>query len=245
MILRLLVLALILCIPHSAWSAIAFVKVDDDGSCAGCTSTVKAYTGGNTAGNLLTACFVMDPAQTVASMTDTRSNTWTRAHRIIGGGGGTVEIWYAMNVSAGANTVTGNYSGSTSYAAMMLHEYSGAAISSALDVVAAQNQTNPGVAADAVSSGANTTTVNGALIFGCTGEGGGAGILSAGTSFTLRSTVYGDSPSEDRIQATAGSVAATFTTDVSTSNHTTVMGTFKPFVAVTRHTGLLMRRSGD
>ena len=226
-------LLVIVCHTHIAIAAIAYVQSAGDGSCASCASSVKAYTSNNSAGALLTACVVMDPTQTISTITDSQGNTWTRAVQINGGGGGTIEGWYAMNVSAGANTVTATYSAAASYAALMIHEYSGAATTGALDVVASQNQTNPGTAADAVSSSSAITTVDGALIFGCTGEGNGTGSLSAGTNFTLRVTVFGDSPSEDRIQTTAGSVAATFTTDDPTSNHSTIMATYKPFVAST------------
>lgn len=232
-------LLLLILATSSAWAAIAHVQSRGDGVCGGaCGSTVEAYASDNSAGGLLVACMVLDPAQTVSTVADSQGNSWQRAVQIAAGGGGTVDVWYAMDAAAGANTVTATYSASASYAALMIHEYSGAATSGALDVVASQNQTNPGTGANAVSSSANTTTVDGALIFGCTGEGAGTGTLSAGTSFTLRVNVFTDSPSEDRIQTTAGSVSATFTTTDATSLHSTVMATFKPFVASTARPSL-------
>lgn len=217
-----------------AWAAIAFVQSTNTIVCVACTSQAVAYTSNNSAGDLLIGCAVFDSARTVSSVTDTAGNTWQVAQvQNTSSGGARVEVWYAMNANAGANTPTVNYSGIIAFGAWMIHAYSGAAVAGALDVLAAQAQTDPGTGADAVTSGTNTTTQNNELIFGCTAEATGTGAVAPGTNFTQREDPTADSPTEDRILATAGSVAATFTTTDATAFYATVMATFKEFVAST------------
>src|SRR5207253_3457174 len=78
---------------------------------------------------------------------------------------------------------------------------------------AAHNRAGGTTAANGVTSMAATTTANGDLIFGVAMDDSGSfGTITAGTGFTARATLNAmDMAIEDAIQATAGSIASTFT----------------------------------
>ena len=61
-----------------------------------------------------------------------------------------------------------------------------------------------------------------------TSIGSGGTTTSAGTGFTLRYATASDSPSEDKIQTNAGSVAATFTSADALNDYITSIATFRP-----------------
>ena len=72
-----------------------------------------------------------------------------------------------------------------------------------------------------------TTTTDGQLIVGCGNSMTyAASQLTAGTGFTIRQTHFSDNPMEDRIQTSAGSIAATFTSNSATNNYNPIIGTF-------------------
>lgn len=61
-----------------------------------------------------------------------------------------------------------------------------------------------------------------------TSSGSGGTTTNAGTGFTLRHATASDSPSEDKIQTSAGPVAATFTGADALNDYITSIATFKP-----------------
>src|SRR6185295_1834745 len=65
--------------------------------------------------------------------------------------------------------------------------------------------------AGAITSTAVTPSQPGSLIFGAVMADSGATAISAGTTFTLRQAIGSDCATEDRVQSTAASQAATFT----------------------------------
>ncbi len=84
----------------------------------------------------------------------------------------------------------------------------------------------------AVTTNSNTTTTNGDLIFGAfDNDSGGASTVTAGTGFTIEgsATVLNaqDFTTEDKIQTTAGSIAATETWGTARSNGEAMVA-FKP-----------------
>ena len=119
---------------------------------------------------------------------------------------------YAFNIRAGANTVTVTFGTTGGYRRVIVSEYSGIAMTAPLDVTAKSQGTST-TAANGATSTAATTTANGNLIFGVTmDDSGNFATINAGTGFTRRASLNGmDIATEDSIQATAGSVAATFT----------------------------------
>src|SRR5439155_12900043 len=101
-------------------------------------------------------------------------------------------------------------SAGASYRRLLIHEYGGIAVTG-LDVVA-KNIANGSTTSDAVTSTSATTTASGELVFGAVMDDAGLNNIAAGTGFTLRQSVNNkDLASEDLVQSSSGSVAATFT----------------------------------
>lgn len=120
--------------------------------------------------------------------------------------------WVALNSPGGACTVTVAFSPSSPYNRIGITEVSGAHASAAVDIARHQQQAfNTGT--NGISSTAGTPSENGEYIYGATQNTADGGVgISAGTGFTLRSTVAGVVFAlESQVQATAASVAATFT----------------------------------
>lgn len=126
---------------------------------------------------------------------------------------------YAMSIAGGTTTVTVTFPRAVGYRGILVHEVAGA---TALDAHAIQVQNSPGTSANAVSSGSMTTT-GPTYIFGATTDDLGACPLTQtpGTGFTGRVATacsnFMQLRSEDRIQAAAGPVAATFSLSASDS----------------------------
>ena len=120
-------------------------------------------------------------------------------------------ICYAANIKGGAVTVTATFNGTPPYRRLLIHEYSGIATVTPVDVTA-KNNANGTTTANSITSTAAVTTAAGDLIFGAVMDDAGVNTIRAGTNFTLRGTVNGaDLAGEDTIQSAAGSTAATWT----------------------------------
>jgi hypothetical protein len=94
----------------------------------------------------------------------------------------------------------------------LIHEYQGVASVNPLDVVA-KNLAAGTTAPNGVTSTAAVTTASGDLIFGAVVDDTGLGTtITPGTGFMQRVTVSSqDMATEDLVQVTAGSIAATQT----------------------------------
>ena len=144
----------------------------------------------------------------VFTVTDSRNNTYRRAGQY----DETVDvtslaIYYAENIAAGANTVTVSDSkgGILRFAIL---EYSGVAASNSLDGFrgAQGSSSTP-------STGNLTTTANGDLIIGLISTANPT-TFTAGSGFTIEERVPATGSKllvEDRLQPTAGGIAATAT----------------------------------
>jgi hypothetical protein len=64
--------------------------------------------------------------------------------------------------------------------------------------------------------------------------------VSAGTGFTGRVNVFGDTLFEDQVQGTAGAIAATFTGTNAASNYITLISTYKELAASTTPNRLML-----
>ena len=128
----------------------------------------------------------------------------------------TIYIWYVPVCIGGANTVTITPS-TTASLEIHVSEWSGLATASPVDQTISAAGTGT-----SVSSTSQTTTMSGELIFG---YGWVMNTASAGAGFTPINLVNGDLD-EYQIQATAGSIAATFTQTSGT--WFALMATFKP-----------------
>lgn len=202
------------------------------------TTIALAYDSNVTAGSLLVAFVYANHG--ISGVADSRSQTWSSAVNVTDGATYSLATYYFHNTTAGANTVTVTFAGAVTYASLQIAEYSGVATSSPLDKTASNSQTAPGTGTDAITSGSVTTTTDGQLILGwTTALTVGAGTVSAGTGFTGRINVFGDTLFEDRVQSSAGSVSATFTGTNATSDYITLVSTYKAATAAITRLPLL------
>jgi hypothetical protein len=198
--------------------SIKLVQSNVNGNEAGTSNMSVSFNSSNTAGNFLIVTGTAARPASTLTISDTLGNSYTAAMGPVTDTvqNVTVYIWYVANCKGGASTVTITPSGT---AALEIHvsEWSGLAASSTVDQIASNTGTGT-----SVSSGPQTTTANGELIFG---YGWVLNTASAGAGFTPISLVNGDLD-EYQIQPASGSIAATFTQTSGT--WFAAMVTFKP-----------------
>ena len=186
---------------QAASPSIAIVQDRNTEVTSGTTASLP-FSKANTAGDLIVVYVVWDNPGSV-TVTDTNGNTYAPATtRRTWGNNWSSQVFYASNIRGGSNTVKATFStGITSFGLEYLHEYSGAASVSPVDVSASGVGTSA-----AMSSGAVATTQASDLLFGA-GASDDA-VTSPGAGFTKRLTGYGNL-TEDRVVTTTGSYAAT------------------------------------
>jgi hypothetical protein len=161
-----------------------------------------AFSKANTAGNLIAVYVVWDNSSSVA-LSDSNGNTYTAATaRETWGGNWSAQVFYASQILKGTNTVKATFStGITSFGILYLHEYSGLAGVSPVDVSASAIGTSA-----SMSSGSVTTSQANDVLFAAGASD--STVTSPGTGFTARLTGYGNL-TEDRTVTTTGSYAGT------------------------------------
>lgn len=236
---RLFIALLVWVWSASAWAAPAHVQSPAAATAFSGTSIALPFGSNVTAGSLLVCHIYANHG--ISSVADSLAQTFSSAVNVTDGATFSIATFYVPNSAAGADTVTVTFAGTIAYASLQCAEYSGVATSSPLDQAVSQNQTDPGTGTDAVTSGNVTTTTDGQLIVGwSTALVVGAGTLTAGTGYTGRTNVFNDTLHEDRVQTTAGSIAATFTSNSATSDFVTQIATFKAAAAPSGCGGRLM-----
>lgn len=219
--------------------AITFVQSPTAATGFSGTTLALAFGSNVTAGSML--CAHINATHGVSGVADSRSQTYTAAVSVTDGATYTLATYYFLNTTGGACTVTVTFAGAITYASLQVAEYSGIATSAALDQFASNSQTAPGTGANAITSGSVTPTTNGQLILGwTTALTVGAGTVSAGTGFTGRVNVFGDTLFEDQVQGTAGAIAATFTGTNAASDYITLISTYKELAASTTPNRLML-----
>ena len=203
--------------------------VQHAGKDAGTTaSTTLAFPSGNTAGNWIAVAVRAGGTNQVVTVTDTRGNLYRKAIEFdVTLDDVTLVVFYAENISGGANTVQVSDSQSGTLRVAIL-EYAGVATTNSLDVTATSQGTNA-----APATGNVATTVNGDLLIGVIMTADPASV-TAGTGFTLRDAVPANPSAklavEDRVQPAAGTAAATASLGA-TTNWGAVFAAFKPGTA--------------
>ncbi len=189
--------------PRASAAGPAFVQGGDTLVTSGTTASL-AFNHANTAGDLIAVYLLWDNVGNV-TLSDSRGNTYTAATaRTTWGTNWSAQVFYAPNVLGGSNTVTATFGTAIkSFGIVYLHEYSGLAGASPVDVSASAVGTSA-----AMSSGAVTTTQANDLLFGAGASA--STITKAGTGFTARLRDF-DNLTEDRVATTAGSYSATAT----------------------------------
>jgi hypothetical protein len=225
----------------------AFNRVQGNSGNSAGSLTLAVTLSATSAGNLVIGIVSFDSAsgETVTSVTDNAaggSSTYTAETEIndTTNNEGTV-AFHCANVKAGVTSVTIHFSPAPIVATAIVEEFSGNLVQNDGRDGAAhggQLQPSPGTGTDGISSGTFTTTTNGDLIWGGTGNNSGAGAASAGTGFTAGTRFTGtgsnaDLDTEFLTQTTAGSGTAATFTQAANSRRTTFMLAIKPFVSLT------------
>jgi O-glycosyl hydrolase len=176
---------------------------------AGATSLAKAFTANVTAGNLIVVAVSGWPTPTI-NVTDSRGNAYAVASPIRQAAGSSFSaIYYAKNITGGADTVTVSANSSVQLS-MVIAEFSGLNTTAPLDgnVSAAGTSNTP-------SSGNVTPTTATDLLIGA-GTHNLSTITSAGSGFTLIGVATEDSSNhqplamEYKFLTSTSPVAATF-----------------------------------
>ncbi|MGC1265311.1 MAG: IPT/TIG domain-containing protein [Candidatus Acidiferrum sp.] len=151
-----------------------------------------------------------DVSHTVSSVTDSAGNKYSVAVPTTQNSAGSLSqtIYYAKNIpaaTAGANTVTVTFSGATAYPDIRILEYSGASLTSPIDVTATGTGNSTGS-----TTGAATTTNANDLLFAANMVTTGTGGAGAGFTSRIITTPDGDI-AEDRLVTATGSYDASAT----------------------------------
>ena len=191
--------------------AISYIQGANSTSDGGATSISQTFATANSSGDLIVAAVSWGNNGSI-TCSDSLGNTYAVAttqydsvnHQALA-------ICYATNVKAGSNTVQASFSTSAPYRRLAIHEYSGVATVSSVDVTAT-NVANGTTAANAITSGSGATSANGDLIFAAVMDDTGITSIAAGTGFIQRQSVNNKAlVTEDLVQAAAGPIAATQT----------------------------------
>ncbi len=185
------------------------------GSCSSAKPCSLAFPSNNAAGDfIVVATAAENSIVATATVSDTLANTYSTAVGPVYASGGGFYIWYAMNVAAGANTVTITWTDFMDHE-IHIYEYSGVATAAALDVSA--SATN-GAGSTALNSGNATTTNAADLLFGFGGQLTSAAgtIYTPGASYTVRTTTT-HTAVEDRLVSATGAFNAALTSTSSNS----------------------------
>lgn len=190
----------------------AIAQVNSTASFAAASVTsISATATSLTAGNLIVVVARIGSADVwVSSITDTAGNVYNLAAMERGYASVTrMEMWYCQNALGNAsNVVTANFSGSTSNNAIATVQYSGIALTNALDVSSSISTTSATVAVRAM-----TSTVANAVIVMAAEIDATATTWTAGSGFT---TVVQDASHvvhlEDQIVSTIQSAITPTTT---------------------------------
>ncbi len=202
---------------------------------SGSSGTIAVtFTSNVTAGNLICGMASWGSGTgSVSSVTDSLGNTYTVVDTVHNATDGvSAATFYAKNITGGACTVTVTFDTTYDFRTVAVHEASGLDTTAPLDVHTGQAQTTPGTGANAVTSGAVTTTAAGDYIFGATTNTGGSDDtpVTAGTGYTIRENTafsnFVQTATESQVQGSAGSIAATFTHAVAVSRISFIL-TFK------------------
>lgn len=166
-------------------------------------SNLAATAANHTTGNLIVVGVAWSNNTTANVPTDTAGNTYvTTNFKANNSTTDHVEIFYAKNITGNAsNVVQANFSGSSTFRRIIVHQYSGADTT-------APFTTGEGGKGDATSSTSHvtaswTTALADEVIFGFIGAGSGFTSL-VGNSGNTKVVDLGDTASEDQIVSATG-----------------------------------------
>ncbi len=193
------------------------------------TVATAAFVSTATAGNTITGHISWQGATATATVTDgVTSGTVYDTVTIDTPNGIRMASYVIQNITAGGpRTITATFSVGSQYRRISAQEWSGVATTGQPNKHILGSSSAFGTGTDAVTSGTQTTTVNGCTIVGFAYNDSTATTPSIGTGFTNADSAAlgaGDAYRvEYKTQSTAGSVAATFTTSAGTDLHGVAM----------------------
>lgn len=197
-------------------STFQFIQGIEQGSgSSGVASLSQAYPSNVLSGDLLVvAVYWGNSAVTSVTISDTLSTTWNQSNgpTLDTGSDYHATIYWGIAPSAGADTVTVNFSGAGgNFPSIFIHEYyipSGATVS--VDGTPVNGTGSSGTP----NSGNITTTVSGDLLLGYISQWDSSSAFFAPTGWSTRlysSLTAGDNITQDTITGSAGTYAATVT----------------------------------
>lgn len=192
--------------------AAAFVQKAISADTVGTTTYTATFGVAATNGNLIVGSVSYNNSNTVSSIKDNNGVNATQIDTVADTvNGQKLTSFYFKNISGAPTAVIAIISASDPNVRVGIQEVSGCDITAPLDVhTMALSSANP------ATSGGVTTTANGDYVFGCVTSGAGVSeVWTAGSGYTIRND--GSSAvntislaDENQIQASSGSIAATF-----------------------------------
>lgn len=191
-----------------------------------------------TAGNLIAVGIIYSTAgdlPTISSVTDTLGHTYKRADTSSSFIPKRLHIYYAENISGGANTVTVNFSGASPETVIQIIEISKPASSNALDVDWVRG---PGSVASPATSDPYTTIFTDEFAFVLVRTSANGAVFTAGSGFTLLNNPPAQSNFSARCEyqiytSKQTNVTASMSYDLSTSSEIMVTTFHEPIVLIT------------
>lgn len=154
-------------------------------------------------------------AGVITGCTDTASNSYVKAIGVYRSGTTQMraEVWYAENITGNAaNIVTATFTGTVSFARIVVCEWSGVAISSSLDDTSSATQSST-----SHTTGDATASEDGCLMVGCYAADNAVN-LTVGAGYTALGPTSERRFSEYKILGVAAAYAATLTSQNSTTS---------------------------
>lgn len=175
-------------------------------------SSVTTASWTSTSGNMLIAVAQADTvAQNGITVTDNKGNTWSRVRSDSLAATFDLEIWVAYNITGGAgHTVTATDNGGGVDSLLIVEEWSGAALSSALD----KTTGTTGTTSTALNSGASAATTQAAEVVIGAGVASGNVTMTAGATYSNLNkinTTFSTLAFESKIVAATGTQTADMT----------------------------------
>lgn len=210
-------------------------RVQGGSSNSGAGNSISVTLSAIGSGNTVVTCCTWDSAGvTLTSVTDNQSNSYTVSENI-NDAPDTQAFATAVrgNITNAPTVISFNFSAAPSSPGMIATEYSGVlAATDPRDGHTGQLQNAVATTTNAATSGNITTSVNGDQIIGfIANTNPGNDTVVAGTGFTVRDSFTTGGTNvylEDESQATAGSVAATFTVSAGAGNWITCVMALQP-----------------
>lgn len=207
--------------------AIAFVQSNQALNATSVTSQAVSFTGNTTSGNMIIVAIgtATSGTSSVTSITDSQGNTYQRAIRQANSTTSMVEIWYAMNIVGGTTpTVTATLA--SMRPAMAIYEFSGLALSAALDQTLGANISS----STAYSVGPTGSTANANELVFAAAHANSSSSFSVGSGYsnlrTQGASTVGTLGCESKIVSATGTQTAAETLAAASSG-TMAIATFQ------------------